>query len=47
MLRGVSLISKYLRGVMIYESDRTDTVVDELSEFYALMLWVEKKMTLF
>lgn len=47
MFRGVSLMSKYFKGVMISESDRTEMLVLELREFSALMLWVEKKMTLF
>lgn len=33
MLRGVSLMSKYLSGVIIYERDRTEMLFVEFSEF--------------
>jgi hypothetical protein len=38
MLRGVSLMSKYLSGVIIYDRDRTEMLLVALREFYALIL---------
>ena len=47
MFKGVSVMSKNFKGVRISDMERTLRFWEGLREFYALMLWEEKKMTLF
>lgn len=47
MFRGVSRISKNFKGVMISDMDLILIVLEGLREFSALILWDEKKWTLF